>query len=35
VLFRSGLVGSYTLTAMLYNTMRFGLLPGNEGFKQR
>jgi len=30
-----GLVGSYTLTAMLYNTMRFGLLPGNEGFKQR
>jgi alkylhydroperoxidase family enzyme len=30
-----GLVGSYTLTAMLYNTMRFGLLPGNEGFRQR
>lgn len=30
-----GLVGSYTLTAMLYNTMRFGLIPGNEGFKQR
>jgi 4-carboxymuconolactone decarboxylase len=29
------LVGSYTLTAMLYNTMRFGLLPGNEGFRQR
>lgn len=30
-----GLVGSYTLTAMLYNTLRFGLIPGNEGFKQR
>jgi 4-carboxymuconolactone decarboxylase len=30
-----GLVGSYTLTAMLYNTLRFGLLPGNPGFKAR
>lgn len=30
-----GLVGSYTLTAMIYNTLRFGLLKGNEGFSQR
>jgi len=30
-----GLVGSYTLTAMLYSTLRFGLLPGNDGFSQR
>lgn len=30
-----GLVGSYTLTAMIYNTLRFGLLKDNEGFKQR
>lgn len=30
-----GLVGSYTMTAMLYNTLRFGLLKGNEGFRQR
>ena len=30
-----GLVGSYTMSAMLYNTLRFGLLKGNEGFKQR
>ncbi|MDG2004139.1 MAG: carboxymuconolactone decarboxylase family protein [Novosphingobium sp.] len=30
-----GLVGAYTLTAMLYNTLRFELLEGNEGFKQR
>lgn len=30
-----GLVGSYTLTAMIYNTLRFGLLPGNDGFRQR
>ena len=30
-----GLVGSYTMTAMLYNTLRFGLLPGNDGFRQR
>lgn len=30
-----GLVGSYTLTAMLYNSLRFGLLPGNEGFDAR
>ncbi|MCB2060847.1 MAG: carboxymuconolactone decarboxylase family protein [Novosphingobium sp.] len=30
-----GLVGSYTLTAMIYNTLRFGLLEGNEGFNQR
>lgn len=30
-----GLVGSYTLTAMLYNTLRFGMLEGNEGFRQR
>jgi len=30
-----GIVGSYTLTAMLYNTLRFGMLEGNEGFSQR
>ena len=30
-----GLVGSYTMTAMIYNTLRFGLLKGNEGFRQR
>lgn len=30
-----GLVGSYTLTAMLYNSLRFGLLKGNDGFRQR
>jgi alkylhydroperoxidase family enzyme len=30
-----GLVGSYTMTAMLYNSLRFGLLKGNEGFRQR
>ncbi len=30
-----GLVGSYTLTAMIYNSLRFGLLKGNEGFRQR
>lgn len=30
-----GLVGSYVLTAMLYNTLRFDLLPGNEGFRHR
>ena len=30
-----GLVGSYTLTAMLFSTLRFGLMPGNEGFGQR
>lgn len=30
-----GLVGSYTLTAMLYNTLRFGLMEGNEGFRDR
>jgi alkylhydroperoxidase family enzyme len=30
-----GLVGSYSLTAMLYNTVRFAMIPGNEGFKQR
>lgn len=30
-----GLVGSYTLTAMLYNTLRFGLLKGNDGFRTR
>ena len=30
-----GLVGSYTMTAMIYNTLRFGLLKGNESFKQR
>jgi 4-carboxymuconolactone decarboxylase len=30
-----GIVGSYTLTAMLYNTLRFELLPDNEGFRQR
>ena len=30
-----GLVGSYTLTAMIFNTLRVGLLPGNLGFRQR
>jgi 4-carboxymuconolactone decarboxylase len=30
-----GLVGAYTMTAMIYNTMRFGLLKGNDGFAQR
>ncbi len=30
-----GLVGSYTLTAMIYNSVRFGLLKGNAGFSQR
>lgn len=30
-----GLVGAYTLTAMIYNTLRFGLLKGNGGFGQR
>lgn len=30
-----GLVGSYTLTAMLYNSLRFGLLQGNDGFRTR
>jgi 4-carboxymuconolactone decarboxylase len=30
-----GLVGSYTMTAMIYNTLRFGLLKGNDGFSQR
>jgi alkylhydroperoxidase family enzyme len=30
-----GLVGSYTLTAMIYNSLRFGLLKGNEGFRTR
>ena len=30
-----GLVGAYTLTAMIYNSLRFGLLTGNEGFATR
>ena len=30
-----GVVGPYTLTAMIYNSLRFGLLEGNEGFSQR
>lgn len=30
-----GLVGSYTLTAMIFNSLRVGLMPGNEGFGQR
>lgn len=30
-----GLVGSYALTAMLYSTLRFGMMPGNEGFRAR
>jgi alkylhydroperoxidase family enzyme len=30
-----GLVGAYAQTAMLYNTLRFGLLPGNRGFRHR
>jgi 4-carboxymuconolactone decarboxylase len=28
-----GLVGAYTATAMLYNTLRFQLLPGNTGLR--
>jgi alkylhydroperoxidase family enzyme len=28
------LVGAYALTAMLYHTMRFRLLPGNTGLRQ-
>ena len=30
-----GLVGSYTLTAMIYNSLRIGLLKGNDGFRAR
>lgn len=30
-----GLVGSYTMTAMIYNSMRFGMLKGNNGFRTR
>lgn len=30
-----GLVGAYTMTAMIYNSLRFGLMEGNEGFRQR
>lgn len=30
-----GLVGSYALTAMLYNTLRFGMINGNPGFRAR
>jgi 4-carboxymuconolactone decarboxylase len=30
-----GLVGAYTMTAMIYNSLRFGLLKGNDGFSQR
>jgi alkylhydroperoxidase family enzyme len=30
-----GLVGSYTMTAMIYNSLRFGLLKGNDGFRTR
>ena len=30
-----GLVGAYTLTAMLYSSLRFGLMPGNCGFRAR
>jgi len=30
-----GLVGSYTLTAMIYNSLRFGMLKGNDGFRMR
>jgi alkylhydroperoxidase family enzyme len=30
-----GLVGSYTLTAMIYNSLRFGMLKGNDGFRTR
>jgi alkylhydroperoxidase family enzyme len=30
-----GLVGAYTLTAMIYNTLRFGMLKGNDGFRTR
>ncbi|MGE3691666.1 MAG: carboxymuconolactone decarboxylase family protein [Novosphingobium sp.] len=30
-----GVVGSYTMTAMIYNSVRFGLMKGNEGFGQR
>jgi alkylhydroperoxidase family enzyme len=30
-----GLVGAYTMTAMIYNSLRFGLLKGNDGFRTR
>ena len=30
-----GVVGSYTMTAMIYNSLRFGLLKGNDGFRTR
>jgi 4-carboxymuconolactone decarboxylase len=30
-----GLVGSYTLTAMIFNSLRVGLMPGNGGFAAR
>jgi 4-carboxymuconolactone decarboxylase len=30
-----GLVGSYTLTAMMFNSLRMGLLPDNPGFQAR
>jgi 4-carboxymuconolactone decarboxylase len=30
-----GLVGSYTMTAMIYNSLRLGLLTGNNGFRTR
>jgi 4-carboxymuconolactone decarboxylase len=30
-----GLVGSYVLTAMLYNSLRFALLEGNTGLRHR
>jgi alkylhydroperoxidase family enzyme len=30
-----GLVGAYTMTAMIYNSLRFGMLKGNDGFRTR
>jgi 4-carboxymuconolactone decarboxylase len=30
-----GLVGSYTLTAMMFNSLRVGMLPDNHGFAAR
>lgn len=30
-----GLVGAYVLTALLYNTLRFGLREGNTGLRRR
>lgn len=31
----SGVVGYYFMTAMIFNSLRFELLPGNLGLRQR